>query len=103
VCNFSPVHRQNYRLGVPAAGQYERVFSSDDAAFGGAGLGDRTPLRTEYSESHGQPQSLLLDLPPMSAVIYRCVRKFPPRRKSAPAADKPAKPGAKGKPKAKTD
>ena len=88
VCNFSPLHRQNYRLGVPTAGQYACIFNTDDTAFGGEGLGDHTPLRTEYSESHGQPQSLLLDLPPMSAVLYQCTKKFPPRRKKA---DKPVK------------
>lgn len=104
-CNFSPVHRQNYRVGVPTAGRYERVFSSDDPAFGGAGLGDLSMISTEYSESHGQPQSLLLDLPPMSAVIYRCARKFPPRgltrnRKSAKDKQEPAPaPKKRGRPK----
>ena len=83
VCNFSPVHRQGYRLGAPVAGQYERVFSSDEAAFGGAGLGDRAPLKTEAVASHGMEQSLVLDLPPMSAVLYRCTRKFPKRRSKA--------------------
>lgn len=78
-CNFSPIQRQNYRVGTPVPGRYERVFSSDDPAFGGAGRGDVEPISTEYSESHGHPASLLLDLPPMSAVIYRCARKFPPR------------------------
>ena len=90
VCNFSPVHRQGYRLGAPVAGQYERVFSSDEVAFGGAGLGDRAPLKTEAVASHGMEQSLVLDLPPMSAMIYRCARKFPPRRKAA-AAKAPVK------------
>ncbi|HIR84027.1 MAG TPA: 1,4-alpha-glucan branching protein GlgB [Candidatus Galloscillospira excrementavium] len=83
VCNFSPVHRQGYRLGAPVAGQYERVFSSDEVAFGGAGLGDRAPLKTEAVASHGMEQSLVLDLPPMSAVLYRCTRKFPKRRSKA--------------------
>ena len=38
VCNFSPVHRKGYRLGVPEGGRYEAVFCSDDAADGGAVL-----------------------------------------------------------------
>ena len=90
VCNFSPVERQGYRLGAPVAGQYERVFSSDDPAFGGQGLGSAGMVKSEYVESHGMEQSLVLGLPPMSAMIYRCARKFPPRRKAA-AAKAPAK------------
>ena len=90
VCNFSPVERQGYRLGAPVAGQYERVFSSDDPAFGGQGLGSAGMVKSEYVESHGMEQSLVLDLPPMSAMIYRCARKFPPRRKAA-AAKAPVK------------
>ncbi|BDF71619.1 1,4-alpha-glucan branching enzyme GlgB [Oscillospiraceae bacterium] len=95
-CNFSPVHREGYRVGVPAAGRYEPVFNSDDAAFGGQDLGDREPLKSEYVPSHGQEQSLVLDLPPMSGVIYRCTKKFPPRKqktvRAVPIKTAPAKP-----------
>ena len=83
VCNFSPVHRKDYRLGVPFPGRYELVFNTDDESFGGSGLGDKEPLKSEYTPCHGQEQSMLIDLPPMSAVIYKCVKKFPPRRKKA--------------------
>ena len=75
LCNFSPVHRKGYRLGVPVGGRYRRVFSSDETAFGGSGLGDEESLRTEKVPCHGREQSLVLDLPPMAAVFYRCVRK----------------------------
>lgn len=86
LCNFSPVHRQGYRLGVPVPGQYTRVFSSDEAAFGGQGLGDTAPVKTEYTPAHGREQSLALDVPPMSTVIYRCTRKAPVRKKKAETA-----------------
>ena len=79
ICNFSPVHRKGYRLGVPVAGRYEAVFNSDDAAFGGTGKGDHVPLKTERIPCHGREQSLTLDLPPLSAVFYRCTRKHPAR------------------------
>ena len=97
VCNFSPVDRTGYRIGVPAAGQYTCIFNTDDEAYGGQGRGDKAPVKSEYVPCHGRGQSLALTLPPMSAVVYRCTRKFPPRRKKAeslPArkspADKPA-------------
>ncbi len=80
VCNFSPVHRKGYRLGVPEGGRYEAVFCSDDAAYGGAGLGDAALLKTEKTPSHGFEQSLVLDIPPMAAVFYRCTRREPKRK-----------------------
>ncbi|MBT9684018.1 1,4-alpha-glucan branching protein GlgB [Pseudoflavonifractor sp. MCC625] len=92
LCNFSPVHRAGYRLGVPCPGRYEVAFNTDDPAFGGNGLGDLEPLKSEYIPCHGLEQSISVDLPPMGAVILRCTKKFPPRRKKAelsPAA-KPA-------------
>ena len=93
VCNFSPVDRTGYTVGVPVAGTYTCIFSSDDPAFGGAGLGDTEPVKSRYIESQGKEQSITLRLPAMSAAIYKCTRKFPVRRKkAAPAkADKAAK------------
>ena len=85
VCNFSPVDRTGYSIGVPVAGAYTCVFSSDDPAFGGAGRGDLEPVKSQYNPCHGKEQSITLSLPPMSAAIYKCTRKFPPRRKKAAA------------------
>ncbi|WP_186565238.1 1,4-alpha-glucan branching protein GlgB [Lawsonibacter celer] len=94
VCNFSPVHRDGYVVGVPFPGRYECVFNTDAEEFGGAGLGDREPLKSSYTPCHGQEQSIRIDLPPMSAVLYRCAKKFPPRRKKAgPTAKPPCKKG----------
>ena len=71
VCNFSPVHRYGYMVGVPVHGQYTCVFNSDDACYGGGGLGDHDPLESRCAPCHGREQSIAIDLPPMSAVIYR--------------------------------
>ncbi len=92
VCNFSPVDRTGYTIGVPAAGIYTCVFSTDSAEYGGQGRGDREPVRSQYNPCHGREQSITLSLPPMSAAIYKCTRKFPPRRKKAEngTAAKPA-------------
>ena len=80
VCNFSPVHRPGYRVGVPRGGRYQVVFNSDDPAYGGSGKGDKEVLRTEAIPCHGQEQSLVLDVPPMATVLYRCIRTFPKRK-----------------------
>ncbi len=89
VCNFSPEHRDGYRVGAPFAGVWSPVFNTDEERFGGEGRGDAAPLKTEALPCHEQQQSLVIDLPPMSAMIYRCVRKKP-GRKAAPKAEKPA-------------
>ena len=86
VCNFSPVHRPGYRLGVPCRGTYQCIFSSDDERFGGSGLGDKAPLSSEDIPMHGQEQSLVIDIPPMCGVIYRCTAKKPPLKKKKAAA-----------------
>ena len=83
VCNFSPEHRDGYRVGAPFGGRWAVVLNTDDQQFGGQGLGDKEPLKTEKVPCHDQQQSLVIDLPPMSAVIYRCVRKNPARRSKA--------------------
>ena len=79
-CNFSPVDRTGYCVGVPTAGEYTCVFDSDSAAFGGQGRGDQAPVKSAYTPCNGREQSIVITLPPMSAVIYKCTRKFPPRR-----------------------
>ena len=83
VCNFSPVDRTGYTVGVPVPGVYSVVFNSDDLDFGGKGGGDHEPVRSRYVESQGREQSITISLPPMSAVIYKCTRKFPVRKKKA--------------------
>ena len=100
VCNFSPVDRTGYCVGVPAAGAYTCLFNTDDPAFGGEGRGDREAVKSQYIPCHGREQSIVITLPPMSAVIYKCTRKFPPRRRkgtSALAVKSAAKPAVKKK------
>ena len=91
VCNFSPVDRTGYTVGVPIPGVYTCIFNSDELDFGGKGGGDHEPVRSRYVESQGREQSITISLPPMSAVIYKCTRKFPVRKKKA---DKEAAPAA---------
>ena len=98
LCNFSPEHREGYRVGAPFAGSWGVAFNTDDPAFGGDGRGDKAPIKTEKIPCHDQQQSFTVDLPPMSAVIYRCVRKSPVRKPKAEQAEAPKtekKPAAK--------
>lgn len=69
VCNFCPVERTDYRIGVPKAGSYVPVLSSDDAKYGGSGT-KLSPVKAKKEELHGLPYSVSLTLPPMSTVFY---------------------------------
>ena len=74
-CNFTPVVREGYRIGVPDADAYEEVLNSDAAAYGGSNIGNLGRVTVERIGSHGRPQSLNLTLPPLGAVWLRPVRE----------------------------
>ena len=69
VHNFTPVVRSNYVVGVPEAGAWRVLLNSDDHAFVGSGAGSMGEVWTEERESHGQPCSLRLELPPLGTLI----------------------------------
>ncbi len=71
VCNFTPVVRQDYRLGVPAAGEYRQILNSDDKQYGGSGLAATDPIATEPVSWHGQEQSIVFTLPPLGVVFIK--------------------------------
>lgn len=73
-CNFSPVHRKGYRIGLPAAGRYGEVFNTDRQEFGGGGRLNGVPIPSQPVSCHGRGQSMEIDLPPMAAVIFRQLR-----------------------------
>ena len=105
VCNFVPVQRENYCIGVPIRGTWAEVFSSDDKAFGGQGVTNGKAIKTQDVPMHGCEQSVSLTLPGNSVFFLECVRKTPKRaaRTTAKKAEKPApkkpakKTAAKGK------
>jgi 1,4-alpha-glucan branching enzyme len=74
VCNFTPVERENYRIGVPQKGNYKIVFNSDDEIYGGEGRGQKDKIKAEKTAMHGFEQSLSLDLPPMSTIYLKKTR-----------------------------
>ena len=72
VCNFTPVVRYGYRLGLPEEGMYTEVLNSDDAAFGGSGVSNGTePLASQSVFCHNQSQSLECILPPLAVVVFQ--------------------------------
>ncbi len=71
VCNFTPVPRYAYRVGVPAPGLWQEIFNSDAAAYGGSNLGNAGACEAEEVPSHGHPFSLSLLLPPLATVLLR--------------------------------
>lgn len=68
LCNFTPIPRHGYRIGVPAAGHYREILNTDSHWYGGSNMGN-CDLDTVEQESHGCGQSLTLMLPPL-AVVY---------------------------------
>ncbi|MBR2311738.1 MAG: 1,4-alpha-glucan branching protein GlgB [Clostridia bacterium] len=78
--NFTPVLRDNFRVGLPQHGVWEEIFNSDSASFGGGDHLNEGELRTEQVPMHGLAQSLSLTLPPLGAVILSCRRKYPAKR-----------------------
>jgi 1,4-alpha-glucan branching enzyme len=74
ILNLTPVPRERYRIGVPAAGPYRRVLSSDDRSFGGSGYGSFEQIETQRSPFHGYDQSIEVALPPLAALILKPAR-----------------------------
>jgi 1,4-alpha-glucan branching enzyme len=70
-CNFTPVPRRGYRLGVPLAGHWREVLNSNAAVYGGTDEGNFGGVMSEDIPCHGHAQSLLLNLPPLAAVMMK--------------------------------
>jgi len=70
-CNFTPVPRDHYRVGVPRAGFWREVLNTDAADYGGSGLGNLGGLASEPVPCHGRPQSLGIALPPLAVVLFK--------------------------------
>ncbi len=70
-CNFTPVPRHGYRLGVPAAGFWQEVLNSDAEIYGGSGQGNLGGVQTIPVGCHGQMQSIDVTLPPLGMVVFK--------------------------------
>ena len=102
VCNFVPVERRDYRIGVPHSGRYKVVFNTDSPDFGGSGITEKS-FKSDSVPMHGFDDSISMTLAPLS-VIY--LKYSPVKKRAAKTADtltagKKTKTSAKSKSSAK--
>lgn len=71
VCNFTPVPRYNYRLGVPQAGFYKEILNSDSSEYWGSNIGNSGGVLAEEILWHGRPYSINITLPPLAVVVFK--------------------------------
>lgn len=71
VVNFTPTVYYDYQIGVPFLGEYEELFNTDDAKYGGSGQIMGTPLFAEKAPFHNQPYSVKIKVPPMATLILK--------------------------------
>jgi 1,4-alpha-glucan branching enzyme len=71
VCNFTPVTREGYRLGVPSGGFWRELLNSDANDYAGGGMGNKGGVQAEAKPAHGRPFSLPLTLPPLAALFLK--------------------------------
>jgi len=70
VCNFCPVMREGYRIGVPKKGTYKCVFSSDSKIYGGK-TRHKSKINSKNIPMHGFENSIELKIPPLSVMYYK--------------------------------
>lgn len=78
VCNFTPVPRHNYRVGVSQGGYWKELLNSDSPNYGGSGVGNSGGLNATPVPSHGQMWSLNLTLPPLAILFLKPTLKDAP-------------------------
>ena len=70
VCNFTPVVREGYRIGVPREGRWVERLNTDAGVYGGSNVGNGGGVVAEPTPWHGRPASLSLTLPPLATVVF---------------------------------
>lgn len=71
VCNFTPVTRFNYRVGVPFKGYWKEILNSDLFIYGGSNQGNKEDVQAEEIPFHGRPYSISLTLPPLGVIFLK--------------------------------
>ena len=75
ICNFTPVVRERYRIGVPLPGFYEETLNTDSALYGGGDIGNAGGVQSQPTPCHGRGHSVDLTLPPLAAILLTPRRK----------------------------
>jgi 1,4-alpha-glucan branching enzyme len=70
-CNFTPIPRTNYRIGLPLAGFYQEVLNSDSEHYGGSNMGNNGGVTAEEIPSHNQLYSAEITFPPLAVVVFK--------------------------------
>lgn len=75
VCNFTPVPRKEYRIGVPLPGFYQELLNSDSEIYGGSNVGNHGGIQAQEAPHHGQPYSISIEFPPLATVVFKCRKR----------------------------
>ena len=73
-CNFTPVVREGYQVGVPESGFWKEIFNSDSERYGGSNVGNYPGCQTSGHEHHGRPDSIYLNMPPLGVTMFKLER-----------------------------
>ena len=99
ICNFTPVPREDYRVGVPNLGNYKAIFNSDDVEFGGTGDFPQEDKKATRKAWNYKKQSILVTIPPLSMIVYEYNHTIPnpdsPAKKKTVKKTEIKKPAAK--------
>lgn len=74
VCNFTPVPRTGYRIGVPEAGIYREIFNSDSQFYSGSNVQNKETVESETISWNQRPYSISLTLPPLAGIILERIK-----------------------------
>ena len=88
VCNFVPVERKDYRIGVPVSGSYKRVFCTDDISFGGKTENSSVSYKSDKKAMHGYDYSISIDIPAMSVSYFTVPQPRKNTKKNSEPDDK---------------
>lgn len=82
ICNFAPVLREGYVIGVPETGYYKEIFNSDYEKYGGSGVSNTRAIRSKKGQFRDYENIIELTLPPLSVLFFK---KNPPAKKTKKA------------------
>ena len=74
ICNFTPVVRRNYRVGVNEGCRYQEIFNSDDTNYWGSGVKNEGFMQAEFQNWNMKPFSIEVTLPPLSTIVIKPIR-----------------------------
>ncbi|MBQ2604655.1 MAG: 1,4-alpha-glucan branching protein GlgB [Clostridia bacterium] len=81
VCNFQPMLREEYMVGVPYAGVYAEVFSTENEGYGGSGFTNGVEIKSKKKKCHELENSVTITVPPLSVMYFKCVKKTKDEKK----------------------